>query len=215
MDIFSTAAELALGALPLNSTQFALCCEHSSLMNLASCRPLVTCIWCWVLCDCPPVQHLYRGQQVRHAQPPDSGCAAASCPGEEGAPEGEQDPADLAFVPQEHFARECRALIGLVQADLRRLEAARSRRARSPAAAAARSASAPPWCLAARRSECTICRASLCGAVRSLVCLHAQDHRIRCMRAGQRRQRASAMPRKPSARRQTRPRRRPSCWSAG
>ena len=50
-------------------------------------------------------------------------------PGEENAAEPEQDPADLAFVPQEHFARECRALIGLVQADLRRLEAARSRRA--------------------------------------------------------------------------------------
>lgn len=63
-------------------------------------------------------------------------------PGDEDAAEAEQDQADLAFVPKEHFVRECRALIGLVQADLRRMEAARSRHARSPAGAATHSTSA-------------------------------------------------------------------------
>ena len=82
-------------------------------------------------------------------------------PGEENAAEPEQDPADLAFVPQEHFARECRALTDLVQADLRRLEAARSRRARTRAAAATHSTSALLGALQPAAQGCAQCRASL------------------------------------------------------
>ena len=116
--------------------------------------------------ECPPVQHLCQMQLVPHAQPPDGGRAAAVCPGDEGAAEGEQDPADLTFVPQEHFARECSALIGLVQADLRRMEAARSRRAHNPASAAAHSTSALLSCFAARRSEMCCAQGLPCSAVR-------------------------------------------------
>ena len=87
-------------------------------------------------------------------------------PGDEDAAEDEQGQADLTFVPKEHFVRECRALIGLVQAELRRLEAMRSRRAHVPAAAALPSASALLGALRAAAARTGLVQGCSCSAVR-------------------------------------------------